>query len=122
MEASKDSLALIIAADGNLLFSEESGSGNLSAENSGSGNSFGNSRFTGLKNLNNAIFTRIIIIIAPVDLYINWSSIVAGNILAILVLFAKSTNIFLRQKIALYGISRIRNFKDFADIFQTSTT
>ena len=29
----------------------------------------------------------------------------AGNILAFLVLFAKSTNIFLRQKIALYGNS-----------------
>ena len=28
----------------------------------------------------------------------------AGNILAVLVLFAKSANIFLRQKIALYGI------------------
>ena len=39
-------------------------SGNLSAGNSGSGNSFGNCRFTGLKNLNNAIFTRIIIISA----------------------------------------------------------
>ena len=28
----------------------------------------------------------------------------AGNILTVLVLFAKSANIFLRQKIALYGI------------------
>ena len=40
----------------------------------------------------------------------NWSNIVAGNTLAILVLFAKSANIFLRQKITLYSKLRISYF------------
>ena len=92
MVATKASLALTIAADGNLLFSEKSGSGNLSA---GSLHWFKKFEQRHLhKNYNNYSACRFIY---------NWSNIVAGNILAILVLFAKSTNIFLCEKIALYG-------------------